>query len=1008
MRELDRVEILLLLIAVTVAAFFRTYRLDQVPPGLWRDEAANGVDALGVLQGHHPIFFEANNGREPLFIYLVAISVRWLGRNPLAVRLVSALTGTMTILPTYFMTKELVRYAGRRVRHTALLTTLWLALSYWHIALSRLGFRGILLPLLASLSFFFLWRGFNERFEIGSDRSSLHVRSFLYFAASGILLGLSFYTYVPSRLLPLVLLAFLAPLASQRHVWHADGYSSGKVTSVAFSLPLAFGVLVLCSAVVFAPLGLYFLDHPQMFWQRSADLLSQSALGGEAFPLSLATNLARQASMFGIQSDPNILFNPAARPAFELFTLVFFVAGILITLRHWRKVPFLFALLWLCIMLLPAALSAQDLPHSLRAIGTLPIVYLFPAIGLDWVWECLTSRWNRSSLRYAFAGIVAMCYIAMAFYTYRDYFTPTTDEYALWRAFDGRFVEMASVMTSLDEPESVWILPLTPYDAQGPPYSVIDFLHQGTAPCRYLHLQESTVGRDLSVFCAGASRAMVIEGRDNRLAVDAYADAKGTISFLLNKYGRLLETHTYGTLEAFQVSIYELPGQTSFSIADSFRPIGAPFGEELKLVEAAMGGSSQEPTSTSDEVNGQELPSGKNAWVVLRWEATGAPDRDYKVGVAIVDERRRRMGQTDKLLLSGNWQPTSRWEPGELEMDYYTLPSLPATPPGVYSIEVVVYDAVTMERLTVLDEREGVTRSSMVVGTLQLVKPLVPPQVEPMEELAGPAKDIAPGIRLLGYDPPARAIGPGQPLELALYWHALQDVHNDYVVLMELRDDEGHVWGQEESKPAYGSYPTTEWERGETIRDWHDMLIKAESPDGDYHLYVGIEEENELLRELELGTIHVSGRERTYEVPPMEQELGWTLGEAITLVGYDVDDTVKAGETLKVTLYWQCARQMNESYTVFTHLLDGENVIQGQLDSVPLNGEAPTTSWIEGEVIIDRYEIAVDGQVPAGGYVIEVGMYDPRSGERLPVHDAQHNPAGNRILLQEVDVRARS
>jgi hypothetical protein len=93
---------------------------------------------------------------------------------------------------------------------------------------------------------------------------------------------------------------------------------------------------------------------------------------------------------------------------------------------------------------------------------------------------------------------------------------------------------------------------------------------------------------------------------------------------------------------------------------------------------------------------------------------------------------------------------------------------------------------------------------------------------------------------------------------------------------------------------------------------------------------------------------------------------------------------------------------------VFTHLLDGENVIQGQLDSVPLNGEAPTTSWIEGEVIIDRYEIPVDGQVPAGGYVIEVGMYDPRSGERLPVHDAQHNPAGNIILLQEVDVRARS
>ena len=1008
MRELDRVEILLLLIAVTVAAFFRTYRLDQVPPGLWRDEAANGVDALGVLQGHHPIFFEANNGREPLFIYLVAISVRWLGRNPLAVRLVSALIGTMTILPTYFMTKELVRYAGRRVRHTALLTTLWLALSYWHIALSRLGFRGILLPLLASMSFFFLWRGLNRRFEIGSDGSDLHKRSLLYFAASGIFLGLSFYSYTPSRLLPIVLLASLAQIASRQHVSPANGYSSGKATSVALYLTFAFGVLFLCAAVVVAPLGFYFLEHPQMFWQRSAELLSQGAQDGEASPLTLATSLARQASMFGVQGDPNIIFNPAARPAFDWFTLLFFLAGIWTSLRNWRTAPYLFALLWLCIMLLPAALSTVDLPHSLRAIGTLPIAYLFPAIGLDWVWSCLTFRLNRGALRHVLAGVVVMCFVAMAFFTYQDYFAPVSDEHALWRAFDGRFVEMASVMTSLDEPESVWILPLTRYDPQGPPYSVIDFLRRGTAPCRYLHLEESTVGRDLSVFCAGASRAMVIEGRDNRLAVDAYADAKGTISFLLNKYGRLLESHTYGTFEAFQVSIYELPGQTSFSIADSFRSIGAQFGEELKLVEAAMGGSSQGPTSTSDEVNGQELPSGKNAWVVLRWEATGAPDRDYKVGVAIVDERRRRMGQTDKLLLSGYWQPTSRWEPGQIEPDYYTLPSLAATPPGNYNIEVVVYDAETMERFTVFDEREGVTRSSVVVGALQIVKPLAPAQVEPTEELAWTEKEIAPGIHLLGYDAPTRVIGSGELLEIALYWEALRDVQKDYTFVLQLRDDEGQLWAEEESRPAYGSYPTTEWERGETIRDWHDLPIEAETADGDYHLYVGAKAESELLREVELGTIHVSGRERTYEVPQMEHELGWTLGEAITLVGYDVDDTVKAGEILKVTLYWQCARQMNESYTVFTHLLDGDNVIQGQLDSVPLNGEAPTTSWIEGEVIIDRYEIAVDGQVPAGGYVIEVGMYNPRSGERLPVNDAQHNPAGNRILLQEVDVRARS
>jgi len=1007
MREVDRVEILLLLIAVTIAAFFRTYRLDQVPPGLWRDEAANGVDALGVLQGHHPIFFEANKGREPLFIYLVAVSVRWLGRTPLAVRLVSALIGTMTILPTYFMIKELVRYAGRRVRLTALLTALWLALSYWHIALSRLGFRGILLPLLASLSCFFLWRGLNQRFETGSDGTNVHKRSLLYFAASGIFLGLSFYSYSPSRFLPLVLLASLAQIAGRQHVSPANGYSSGKANSVALYLTFTFGVLFLCAGVVVAPLGFYFLDHPQMFWQRSAELVSQSAQHGEAFPLTLATSLARQASMFGVQSDPNIIFNPAARPAFDWFTLLFFLAGIWTSLRNWRTVPYLFALLWLCIMLLPAALSTVDLPHSLRAIGALPIAYLFPAIGLDWAWGCLTFRWNRSALRHVFAGVVAMCFVAMAFFTYQDYFTPVSDEYALWRAFDGRFVQMASVMNSLDEPDSVWILPLSPYDPQGPAYSVIDFLHRGTAPRHYLHLQESTVGRDLSVFCAGTSRAMVLEGKDDRLAVDAYADAKGMISFLLNKYGRLVESHTYSALEAFQVSIYELPGQTSFSIADGFRSIGAQFGEELRLVEAAMGGSSQGPTSTSDEVNGLELPSGKNGWVVLRWEAIGAPDRNYRVGVAMVDERRRRIGQIDKLLLSSAWQPTTNWEPRQMETDYHTLPSLAATPPGNYDIEVFVYDVETMDRLPVFDEGAGVTRSSVVVGTLQIVKPLAPAQVEPTEELASTDKEIAPGIHLLGYDAPTKVIGSGEPLGIALYWEALRDVQKDYTFVLQLRDDEGQLWAEQESRPAYGSYPTTEWEMGETIRDWHDLPIEAETADGDYHLYVGVKDENELLREVELGTILVSQRERAYEVPQMGHELGWRLGEGITLLGYDVDERAKAEQTLTLILYWQCAREMDESYTVFTHLLDENNAIRGQSDSLPAAGEAPTTTWIEGEVITDPHEIVADTQGHAGRYVLEVGMYDLQTGERLPVYDAQHNPVGDRILLHEIAVRPR-
>ena len=63
----------MLLLAVGLAAALRFYRLGEWPPGPYRDEAYNGLDALGVLNGRHALFFPANNGREPLYLSLIHI-----------------------------------------------------------------------------------------------------------------------------------------------------------------------------------------------------------------------------------------------------------------------------------------------------------------------------------------------------------------------------------------------------------------------------------------------------------------------------------------------------------------------------------------------------------------------------------------------------------------------------------------------------------------------------------------------------------------------------------------------------------------------------------------------------------------------------------------------------------------------------------------------------------------------------------------------------------------------
>jgi hypothetical protein len=130
------------------------------------------------------------------------------------------------------------------------------------------------------------------------------------------------------------------------------------------------------------------------------------------------------------------------------------------------------------------------------------------------------------------------------------------------------------------------------------------------------------------------------------------------------------------------------------------------------------------------------------------------------------------------------------------------------------------------------------------------------------------------------------------------------------------------------------------------------------------------------------------------------------LGNKAELLGYDLDHTsAKPGHSLHLTLYWRALTAMDASYTVFTHLLDGESRIWGQKDNVPQAGTYPTTLWVEGEVVTDEYDIVVKPDAPPGQYVIEVGMYLPQSGQRLPVLDESGQVQGDRILLDTVEVQ---
>jgi hypothetical protein len=156
---------------------------------------------------------------------------------------------------------------------------------------------------------------------------------------------------------------------------------------------------------------------------------------------------------------------------------------------------------------------------------------------------------------------------------------------------------------------------------------------------------------------------------------------------------------------------------------------------------------------------------------------------------------------------------------------------------------------------------------------------------------------------------------------------------------------------------------------------------------------------------MSLMPLHVDTVDRRVVVPPIQYPLKVNLGSQVEFLGYDLDRTdVNPDETLHLTLYWRALAEMDTSYTVFTHLLDGANQIQGQRDNPPVGGNYPTTLWVPDEVVVDKYDIVVDVGALPGEHVIEIGLYVAETGQRLPVLDEAGQIIGDRILLSRVKV----
>ena len=406
---------LLLIIILFIGGFFRFYKITEIPPGLYPDEAMNGNNALEALATKDfKIFYPENNGREGLFINLQVASLKIFGNNPWALRGVSAAFGTLTILGIYLLASEF--FVSRTI---AVLSSFLLATGFWHLNFSRIGFRAIMVPFFASFGMYFLLKGLRRGKKLD-------------LALAGIFIGLGFHTYIAFRFMPFVL---AVPILW--YLWQWRKLSAPNIVSpVKQCIPCGILLFLFVTFIAALPVGFYFLQHPQDFLGRSGQVSIFSSISPIA---EFAKSNILTLGMFFARGDCNWRHNFACLPELNPLVALFFLIGIIASIRALFKkggprLPYYIVFAWFIFMTLPATLTAEGLPHALRSIGMIIPSMIFAGLGakqigefaLNW-FENQKTKWpeylrqiERIKRELVLLFILTLLIIPIA--TYRNYF----------------------------------------------------------------------------------------------------------------------------------------------------------------------------------------------------------------------------------------------------------------------------------------------------------------------------------------------------------------------------------------------------------------------------------------------------------------------------------------------------------------------------------------------------------------------------------------------------------
>ncbi len=656
----------------------RLYRLGELPAGIQVSEALNGIDALRVLRGEHAVFFPSEfSGHEGLVVYLIALSITFLGQTDLALRLPTALASASTVFVVFWLGRLLY---GRDEKG---LETPWrgifiggvgaslMAVSIGQTVLGRTVFRANHLLLLLSLCLALLWWGWRER-------------SWKTVALAGICAGLVQYTYIPARFTPFLFVAFgLSFLIPHR---------PDKRVRVNAELPwvLTFGVVAF---LVAAPILFFFLFNPEHFFLRSNSLSILSSEINRGNPLgALFDNVIGHLAAFGFNGDVSWRHNFNALPMLNPWETAFFWLGAAAAIWQWKRPASRLMLLWLAFLLLPAVIARDYDPNTLRMLGATPPVYLLTAFGLWEAFQFASNRYFPTKIRegaLALSAVLTGVILIQGLTTFRNYFDIWAFEPGVQFAYEVPWSDFARALEA--QPSSEGEIYLIPDTLEHPS---LDYIYTGTASVFYF--QRDTT--DLSYLADSIRSALSLKGnltkvkvvQLNNIHVGWIGNDTGRVAVLLRKYAQYEKTETFTDFQVHSFTNISLSEPWSFY--DHINPSTVYYDGGITLLGFAIGQGREEFPADQPVIVEKGLP----IWMALNWEVTPDAAVDYSISLRLQNSVGEAVFQHDETLWNPLHQPTSLWDPEE-RIDTLVQFTPPADiPPDSYELRLVVYNVETL------------------------------------------------------------------------------------------------------------------------------------------------------------------------------------------------------------------------------------------------------------------------------------------------------------------------